>query len=67
MSLQSAQDKFHIHAREVYWLCQTKQSESKFSNALLEKTIRAQATLRGFNTIQKLAAKHFGTQSSREQ
>lgn len=59
MALQNKQDKFHVHAREVYWLCQTKQSDSKFSNAVLEKTIRAQATLRGINTIQKLAAKHF--------
>lgn len=59
MALQNQQDKFHVHTREVYWLCQTKQSESKFSNAVLEKTIRAQATLRGFNTIQKLVAKHF--------
>lgn len=59
MTLENKQDRFHVHAREVYWLCQTKQSESKFSNAVLEKTIRAQATLRGFNTVQKLAAKHF--------
>lgn len=59
MALENKQDKFHVHAREVYWLCQTKQSDSKFSNAVLEKTIHAQATLRGFNTLQKLAAKHF--------
>ena len=59
LALENKQDKFHVHAREIYWLCQTKQSESKFSNAVLEKTIRAQATLRGFNTIQKLVAKHF--------
>ncbi|MCG3142688.1 MAG: hypothetical protein HDKAJFGB_04216 [Anaerolineae bacterium] len=58
MALQNKQDRFHVHAREVYWLCQTKQSESKFSNAVLEKTIRAPATLRGFKTIQKLTAQH---------
>lgn len=61
MALQNNQDKFHVHARETYWLCQTKQSDSKFSNAVLEKTIRAPATLRGFNTLQKLAAKYFGS------
>jgi uncharacterized protein (DUF1697 family) len=60
MTLQNKQDQFHVRGREVYWLCQTKQSDSKFSNAGLEKTIRAPATLRGFHTIQKLAAKHFG-------
>lgn len=59
MALENKQDRFHINAREVYWLCQTKQSESKFSNAVLEKTIRAPATLRGFNTVRKLAARYF--------
>ena len=60
LALQNKQDRFHVNGRELYWLCATKQSESKFSNAVLEKTIRAQATLRGMNTIYKLTAKHFG-------
>jgi hypothetical protein len=35
-----------------------KQSESKFSNAVLEKTLRRFSTMRGMNTIQKMAEKY---------
>ncbi len=51
-------DEFHVHRREVYWLCRTKQSESTFSNVVLEKTIGQASTIRGINTIQKMAAKY---------
>jgi uncharacterized protein (DUF1697 family) len=57
MALRTAIDDFVTHEREIYWLCRKKQSESTFSNAVLEKTLRRQATLRGANTVQKLAAK----------
>lgn len=57
MSLKTANDDFHTHEREIYWLCQTRQSDSKFSNAVLEKTIAAKATLRGVNTVQKISSK----------
>jgi hypothetical protein len=39
-------------------LCRKKQSESKFSNVMLEKTIGQAATMRGINTIQRMAAKY---------
>ena len=58
MSLQNEIDTFHVHGREIYWMCQKKQSDSKFSNAVLEKTINAKATLRGVNTIKKMAEKY---------
>jgi uncharacterized protein (DUF1697 family) len=51
-------DDFHVHEREVYWLCLKKQSESTFSNVLLEKTLGRQSTLRSVNTIKKLAEKY---------
>lgn len=51
-------DEFHVHGREIYWLCRRKQSESTFSNAVLEKTLKLRATLRGMNTLLKLAAKY---------
>jgi uncharacterized protein (DUF1697 family) len=57
-ALKTDIDDFHVHGREVYWLCRKKQSESTFSNAVLEKTIRRAATLRGIKTIQKMAAKY---------
>jgi len=58
LALKNAVDDFHIDGREIYWLCTKRQSESTFSNALLEKTVKARSTFRGFNTVQKLAAKY---------
>lgn len=58
MKLETDIDRFHYHGREVYWLCQTKQSESKFSNTVFERTLKVQATFRGIRTVQKLAAKY---------
>ena len=58
MALRNETDDFHVHQREIYWLCQVKQSDSKFSNAVLEKTLRGLSTLRGMNTIQKIAKKY---------
>ncbi len=58
MALRTEIDDFHVHGREVYWLCQKKQSESTFSNAVLEKTLGVQSTLRGVNTIRKMAEKY---------
>ena len=58
MSLRTTIDVFHIHGRELYWLCQKKQSDSTFSNAVLEKTLGRPSTIRGVNTIQKIAAKY---------
>jgi uncharacterized protein (DUF1697 family) len=58
MVLKTEIDDFSTHEREVYWLCRKKQSESTFSNAVLEKTLSRQATFRGANTVQKMAAKY---------
>jgi uncharacterized protein (DUF1697 family) len=51
-------DDFHIHEREVYWLCRKKISESTFSGALLEKAIGMPATMRNITTVKRLAAKY---------
>ncbi|HEX7315636.1 MAG TPA: DUF1697 domain-containing protein [Pyrinomonadaceae bacterium] len=58
MTLRTDVDDFHIHGREIYWLCRKKQSASKISNAVLEKAIGRKSTLRGANTVQKMAAKY---------
>ena len=55
-------DDFHVHGREVYWLCRTKMSESTFSGALLEKTVGMPATMRNATTIKRLAAKYPATE-----
>ena len=58
MILKTEIDDFHVHGREVYWVCLKKQSESKFSNAVLEKTLGIKSTLRGLNTVRKMAEKY---------
>ncbi len=58
LALKTDADDFHIHDREIYWLCRMKQSDSRFTNAVLEKTLKRQATMRGISTIRKLAAKY---------
>lgn len=58
MALKTDIDDFHVHGREVYWLCKKRQGESTFSNATFEKAARVRATFRGVNTIARLAAKY---------
>ena len=58
IALRTEIDDFHVHGREIYWLCRKKQSESTFSNAVLEKTLGVRSTLRGANTVKKIAAKY---------
>lgn len=58
LSFADEVDDFHVRGREVYWLSRKKVGESKFSGALLEKTLGAQATVRNSTTVRKLAAKY---------
>jgi uncharacterized protein (DUF1697 family) len=56
-ALRTPVDDFQVRGREVWWLCRMKQSESTFSNAVFERALGVRATFRGFNTLQRLAAK----------
>jgi uncharacterized protein (DUF1697 family) len=58
MALRTDVDDFHVHGREIYWLCRKKQSGSKISNAVLEKAVGQKSTLRGANTVKKMAARY---------
>ena len=58
MSLKTNIDDFHVHGREIYWICKKKQSESKVSNVAIEKALGVKTTLRGVNTVRKLAEKY---------
>jgi uncharacterized protein (DUF1697 family) len=58
ISMQTDIDDFHVHGREIYWLCKKKQSESKVSNVAIEKALWVKSTLRGINTVYKLAEKY---------
>lgn len=53
----SAMEEFHVYQREVYWLLRQRFSDSKFSGALLEKTVGMPATVRNVTTVRRLAAK----------
>ena len=57
MSLRTDIDDFHFHGRELYWLCQRKQSESTFSNTVWRNLGRP-STLRGMETVRKIAEKY---------
>lgn len=57
-TFKSEIDDFRVHGREVYWLSQAKQSDSKFNNARFEKMLHTRATWRGINTVRRLAGKY---------
>lgn len=58
MAFRNDIDDLQVRGREIYWLCRNKQSESVFSNAALEKALGLRCTLRGMNTVRRLAAKY---------
>lgn len=58
MSLRSPMEDLRFEGREVYWLIRGRFSDSRLTNALLEKTIGMPATTRNITTIRKLAAKY---------
>ena len=66
LALKTEIDDFHVTQQEIYWLCNKKQSESKFSNAVLEKTLAQKTTLRGIQTIRKMSAKYAGSLNPKE-
>ena len=57
MAMRTEIDDFHVHGREIYWLCARKQTESKFSNSRFERILKISSTFRGLNTIVRLAEK----------
>ncbi|HUI89625.1 MAG TPA: DUF1697 domain-containing protein [Anaerolineales bacterium] len=50
-------DDFAIHGRELYWLCKKRQSQSTFSNAVLERALGKPSTIRGLETVRKIVAR----------
>jgi uncharacterized protein (DUF1697 family) len=56
-AIPSPVDRFVVEGRNILWLCDVKQSESKVTLTTLEKALAARATFRGVNTIDKLATK----------
>jgi uncharacterized protein (DUF1697 family) len=54
--LRNAQDDFVCDGHELYWVCQLLQSNSKFSNAVLERKLRTRTTFRRGSMLQGLLA-----------
>jgi uncharacterized protein (DUF1697 family) len=54
--LRSDVDDFAHHGTELFWICRNKQSDSKFSNAVLERKLRLVATFRRVSMLEPLAA-----------
>ncbi|MGP8247491.1 MAG: DUF1697 domain-containing protein [Bryobacteraceae bacterium] len=61
MALATPTDDFHVHGREIYWLCRSRQSESTVTNIRVERAIQAKITFRGAGTVARLAAKYLGS------
>lgn len=53
---------FHVHGREIYWLCRTRMSDSNFTGARLEKITGMQTTVRNITTIRRLITRHLPDQ-----
>lgn len=51
-------DEFHLHGRELYWLCRVPQNETKVNPKKFERAVEGPATFRNVNTIARLAAKY---------
>ncbi len=61
LTYRNEMDDLAVYNREVYWLPRTNQLDSPVSKVGLEKIIKTKATIRGINTVRKLAAKYATT------
>ena len=56
-ALETPFDTFHVNGREIYWLRKTKQSDSKLTNNVIERALKARCSFRGMNTIVRLTSR----------
>ena len=64
MALRSENDVFHLEGRELHVASGVRFSESTFTGADLERALGAPATIRGVNTVRKMASKFSGAAST---
>ena len=60
-SLETGVHRFHVHGPHVYWLSRLRQSDREFAKVALERVLGQPATLRGMNTIRRMAARYAAT------
>jgi uncharacterized protein (DUF1697 family) len=58
LALRTAIDEFHVHERELYWLCHKKSSESLVPAAQLKNALGISYTMRNMTTVRKMAKKY---------
>ena len=59
IALNNPVDEFHVHGRELYWLCRKRMSESTITGGVIEKAVGGMpGTNRNVTTVRKLAAKY---------
>ena len=56
-ALRTNTDVFEVRGREIYWLRRRKQNRALFSTVPLEKVLGSAFTVRGANTIKRIASK----------
>jgi uncharacterized protein (DUF1697 family) len=55
---ETAMDAFGVHAREFYWLCRGKSTESLVKWPMIEKAVALDLTMRNLTTVRKLVDKY---------
>lgn len=58
MALRTDVDDFHVAGREIYWLSRVRQSQSRISNVLIERTLGTRSTARGISTVRRMAERY---------
>jgi len=53
--LRNVVDDLRVVGREIYWLRRPDLGESRLSGAVLEKSLKGEATLRNVTTVRKIA------------
>jgi len=56
--LESADDRFHVRGPDFWWLSRRRQSDPAITGRALEKALGQPTTLRGINTILRMAARY---------
>lgn len=64
-ALETSHDRFHVSRREIYWLCDKGQGDSKISNAVIERALKLRSTFRNINTVTRLAERLAATPAKR--
>ncbi len=60
MALTTEANEFVVHRREIYWLRRRNRGNANFSSLPLDKVLGAQFTIRGANTVRRMAVKYAG-------